>query len=100
GVREVLGIDVGVSEHTVLWREFLQGLVGRGLRGVQLVISDAHAGLKAAIGEVFLGSSWQRCSVHFARGLEARVPKGQQAMLGALVRSIVQQETGEMARAR
>lgn len=100
GVREVLGIDVGVSEHTVLWREFLQGLVGRGLRGVQLVISDAHAGLKAAIGEVFLGSSWQRCSVHFARSIEARVPKGQQAMVGALVRSIVQQESGAMARAR
>ena len=100
GVREVLGVDVGVSEHTVLWREFLQGLVARGLRGVQLVISDAHAGLKAAIGAVFLGASWQRCSVHFARSVEARVPKGQQAMVGALVRSIVQQESGEMARAR
>lgn len=100
GVREVLGIDVGISEHTVLWREFLQGLIGRGLRGVQLVISDAHPGLKAAIGEVFVGASWQRCAIHFVRNVEARVPKGQSAMVSTMVRSIVQQESGEQGRAR
>ena len=66
GVREVLGIAVGVSEDRVLWREFLQGLVGRGLRGVQLVISDAHPGLTAAIAQVFVGASWHRCKVHYA----------------------------------
>ncbi|MBI4212824.1 MAG: IS256 family transposase [Chloroflexi bacterium] len=66
GVREVLGFDVGMSEDLVLWREFLQGLVGRGLRGVQLVISDAHRGLKEAIAQVFVGAAWQRCRVHYA----------------------------------
>src|SRR5262249_9975742 len=55
GVREVLGLDVGLSEEVALWREFFQGLVARGLRGVQLVISDAHQGLKQAIAEVFAG---------------------------------------------
>ena len=100
GVREVLGISVGMSEHTVLWREFLQDLIGRGLRGVQLVISDAQLGLKAAVREVFVGASWQRCTVHFVRNVEARVPKGQQQMVSALVRSIFQQESGDTARSR
>ncbi|HEV8264888.1 MAG TPA: IS256 family transposase, partial [Gemmatimonadales bacterium] len=63
GVREVLGVEVGVSEDLVLWREFLQGLVGRGLRGVQLLVSDAHRGLKEAIAQVFVGAAWQRCKV-------------------------------------
>jgi putative transposase len=61
GVREVLGVDVGLSEDVALWRAFMQGLVARGLRGVKLVISDAHVGLKQAIKEVFLGAAWQRC---------------------------------------
>jgi transposase-like protein len=75
GVREVLGLDVGLCEEVVFWREFFQGLVARGLRGVQLVISDAHPGLKRAIAEVFVGAAWQRCRVHFMRNLLARVPK-------------------------
>src|SRR5829696_7264358 len=79
GVREVLGMDVGLSEDVVLWRGFFQSLVGRGLQGVQLVISDAHAGLKQAIREVFVGAAWQRCRVHFMRNLLARVPKTAQA---------------------
>jgi transposase-like protein len=54
GVREVLGVDLGLSEDVALWRAFLQGLVGRGLAGVRLVISDAHTGLKQAIREVFV----------------------------------------------
>src|SRR5437764_998957 len=58
GVREVLGLDIGLSEDVVLWREFLQGLVARGVRGVKLVISDAHPGLKQAVKEVFLGAAW------------------------------------------
>src|SRR5436190_16000905 len=57
GVREVLGLDVGLCEEVVFWREFFQGLVARGLRGVQLVISDAHPGLKRAIAEVFVGAA-------------------------------------------
>ena len=91
GVREVLGLDVGLSEDVVLWRMFLQGLVARGLHGVQLVISDAHVGLKQAIREVFVGAAWQRCRVHFMRNLLARVPKTAQAMVAATVRTIFQQ---------
>jgi transposase-like protein len=91
GVREVLGLDVGLCEEVVFWREFFQGLVARGLRGVQLVISDAHPGLKRAITEVFVGAAWQRCRVHFMRNLLARVPKKAQAMVAAAVRPIFQQ---------
>src|SRR5215210_7233896 len=91
GVREVLGLDVGLSEDVALWRSFLQRLVARGLHGVQLVISDAHAGLKQAIAEVFVGAAWQRCRVHFMRNLLARVPKTAQAMVAAAVRTIFQQ---------
>ena len=65
GRREILSIDVGEAETEAFWTEFLRGLVGRGLVGVQLAISDAHAGLKAAIATV-LGCCWQRCTVHYA----------------------------------
>src|SRR5829696_4712213 len=88
GVREVLGLDIGLSEDVALWRAFFQGLVARGLRGVQLVISDAHAGLKQAIREVFVGAAWQRCRVHFMRNLLARVPKTAQALVAAAVRPL------------
>jgi putative transposase len=91
GVREVLGLDVGLCEDVAFWREFFQGLVARGQRGVQLVISDAHPGLKRAITEVFVGAAWQRCRVHFMRNLLARVPKKAQAMVAAAVRPIFQQ---------
>jgi transposase-like protein len=91
GVREVLGMDVGLSEDVVLWRTFFQSLLGRGLHGVQLVISDAHAGLKQAIREVFVGAAWQRCRVHFLRNLLARVPKTAAAMVAATVRTIFEQ---------
>jgi putative transposase len=91
GVREVLGLDVGLSEDVEFWRSFFQSLVARGLRGVQLVISAAHPGLKRAIAEVFVGAAWQRCRVHFMRNLLARVPKKAQAMVAAAVRPIFQQ---------
>jgi transposase-like protein len=91
GVREVLGLDVGLSEDVEFWRSFFQSLVARGLRGVQLVISDANPGLKRAIAEVFVGAAWQRCRVHFMRNLLARVPKKAQAMVAAAVRPIFQQ---------
>jgi putative transposase len=67
GTREVLGTAVGDSESFDFWREFLAGLRARGLAGVHLVISDAHAGLKAAVAQQFTGASWQRCRVHFMR---------------------------------
>ncbi len=97
GVREVLGLDVGLSEDVALWRAFLQGLVARGVRGVKLVISDAHTGLKQAIKEVFTGASWQRCRVHFMRNVLARVPKTAQAMVAATVRTIFEQPDREAA---
>jgi putative transposase len=86
GVREMRGLDVGLRDDVVVWREFLQGLVARCVRSVKLVISDAHAGLKQAIKEVFLEAVYQRCRVHFLRNLLSRVPKNAQAMVAATVR--------------
>ena len=73
GTREVLGTAVGDSESFDFWREFLAGLRARGLAGVHLVISDAHAGLKAAVAQQFTGASWQRCRVHFMRNVGTAV---------------------------
>jgi transposase-like protein len=100
GVREVLGLDVGLSEDVALWRAFLQDLVARGVRGVQLVTSDAHPGLKQAIAEVFVGAGWQRCKVHFVRNLMARVPRTAQAMVAATVRTVFEQPDRAAAAAR
>jgi transposase-like protein len=100
GVREVLGVDIGLSEDVVLWREFFQSLIARGVRGVKLVISDAHPGLKQAVKEVFLGAGWQRCRVHFMRNLLARVPKSAQAMVAATVRTIFDQPDRAAAEAQ
>jgi putative transposase len=100
GVREVLGLDVGNTEDVVFWRAFFQSLVARGLRGVQLVISDAHAGLKQAIREVFVGAAWQRCRVHFMRNALARVGKTAQAMVAATLRTIFEQPSREAAEAQ
>src|SRR6187455_3486748 len=72
GRREIIGLDVGEAETEAFWREFLRSLVVRGLSGVQLAISDAHPGLKAALAQV-LGAPWQRCTVHFLRDLRGHV---------------------------
>ncbi len=88
GAREVLGVEVGDSEDETFWTKFCRSLKDRGLAGVRLVISDAHAGLKAAIRKCFSGASWQRCRVHFARNLLATVPKAHQEMVSAAFRSI------------
>ncbi len=88
GHREVLGFDVGDFEDGAFWTAFLRSLEARGLHGVQLVISDAHEGLKVAIGAVLTGAAWQRCRVHFLRNLLARVPKGNAEMVAAAVRTI------------
>jgi len=74
--REVLGMDVGDSEDGAFWTALLRGLKARGLHGVGLVISDAHAGLKRAIAAVFQGSSWQRCRVHFMRNVLSALVNG------------------------
>ena len=91
GEREILGFAVGASEEQAFWSEFLRSLVHRGLTGVQLVISDAHEGLKAAITQVFSGATWQRCRVHFMRNLLAHIPQGDKALVAAAVRTIFAQ---------
>jgi putative transposase len=85
--REILSIDVGEAETEAFWTDFLRGLVARGLVGVQLAISDAHAGLKAAIAKV-LGCAWQRCTVHFLRDCLGHARKDQHGLLAALIRPI------------
>ena len=91
GDREVLGIDVGDSEDGAFWTAFCKGLRARGLTGVALVISDHHLGLKAAIAATFVGSSWQRCRVHFMRNVLAKVPKASAEMVAAAIRTIFAQ---------
>jgi transposase-like protein len=91
GDRQVLGVDVGPSEDRAFWTAFLRSLVKRGLRGVRLVISDAHEGLKQAIGTVLTGTTWQRCRVHFMRNLLATVPHGTREAIAAIVRTIFAQ---------
>src|SRR3954467_11601082 len=99
GRREILSIDVGEAETEAFWTEFLRGLVKRGLVGVQLAISDAHAGLKAAIAKV-LGCAWQRCTVHFLRDCLGHARKDQHGLLGALIRPIFNADNLEQARDR
>jgi transposase-like protein len=91
GERQVLGIDAGPSEDRAFWTAFLRSLVKRGLTGVRLVISDAHEGLKQAIGTVLSGATWQRCRVHFMRNLLATVPQGAREAIAAIVRTIFAQ---------
>jgi putative transposase len=91
GRREVLGFDVGDSESGAFWTVFLRSLRARGLSGMQLVTSDAHTGLKAAVGSVLLGATWQRCRIHATRNLLALVPKGHADMVAAAVRTIFAQ---------
>jgi len=88
GDREVLGFDVGASEDEAFWLQFLRQLKQRGLKGVQLVTSDAHEGLKNALGQVLTGASWQRCRVHFMRNLLAHIPKRDKALVAAAVRTV------------
>jgi putative transposase len=91
GHREILGVDVVTSEDGAGWTAFLRDLVARGLSGVELVISDAHQGLKPAIAAVLPGASWQRCRTHFLRNLLCRVPKSAQGLVATLVRSVFAQ---------
>jgi putative transposase len=97
GYREVIGVDVGECETEAFWRSFLRGLVKRGLSGVQLVVSDAHAGLKAAIAQT-LDCPWQRCTVHFLRETLGHVRKDQQGMVAALLRPIFNADDRDQAR--
>ena len=99
GRREIVGLDVGEAETEAFWRDFLRSLVTRGLVGVQLAISDAHPGLKAALAQV-LGAPWQRCSVHFLRDCLGHARKDQHGLLGAVIRPIFRAESAKQARER
>jgi putative transposase len=91
GWRQVLGVDVGPSEDHAFWTQFLRSLVRRGLKGVALVISDAHEGLTRAVAKVLQGASWQRCRVHFMRNLLATVPRSASGAVAAIVRTVFAQ---------
>jgi putative transposase len=91
GRREIVGFDIVTAEDTAGWTAFLRSLVARGLSGVELVISDAHGGIKAAIAAVLGEASWQRCRTHFMANLATRVPKANWPMIATLVRSIFEQ---------
>lgn len=98
GERQVLGIEVAQKEMASSWSHFLEGLVTRGLRGVQLVVSDAHAGLRAAIPRVMNGCTWQRCSVHFLRNVLSVIPRKAQQLASASIRHIFHQASIEDAK--
>jgi putative transposase len=99
GVREVLGMAIGPSEAEPFWTGFLRSLMRRGLRGVKLVISDAHEGLKAAAAKV-LKATWQRCKVHFLRNALAHAGKGQRQMVLAMINTVFAQDSSEAASAQ
>jgi putative transposase len=91
GRREIIGFDIVTAEDTAAWTEFLRSLVARGLAGVELVISDAHGGIKAAIASVLAEAGWQRCRTHFMANLASRIPRANWPMIATLVRSIFEQ---------
>ena len=99
GRREVLGLDIGPSEAETFWTEFLRKLARRGLRGVKLVISDAHEGLKAAIAKV-LHATWQRCRVHLMRNLLAHAGRQGRGVVSAFIATAFAQEDADAARAQ
>jgi putative transposase len=96
GRREIVGLGIGPSEAEPFWSSFIKGLVRRGLKGVKLVISDAHEGLRLAITRV-LSATWQRCRVHWMRNALAHVPKGQHTMVAAAIRQAFLQPDAEAA---
>ena len=93
----MLAAGLGASEAEPFWTDFLRSLTRRGMRGVKLVISDAHEGLKAAVRKV-ISATWQRCRVHFMRNVLVRAPAGQRRMVSALIATIFAQETETAAR--
>jgi transposase-like protein len=97
GRREILGLDIGPSEAETFWTAFLRKLARRGLRGVKLVISDAHEGIKAAVAKV-LHASWQRCRVHFMRNVLAFAGKNGRRVVSAFIATAFAQDDAEAAR--
>ena len=99
GRREVLGMDIGASEAEAFWTAFLRQLRQRGLRGVKLVVSDAHEGLKAAVAKL-LHASWQRCRVHFARNALAYAGKNGRRVVAAFIATAFAQNDAEAAKSQ
>ena len=97
GRREVLGMAIGASEAATFWTEFLRSLARRGLRGVKLVISDDHKGLKAAVTRIF-NATWQRCRVHFMRNLLAHAGKQGRRVVSAFVATAFAQDDAQAAK--
>jgi putative transposase len=98
GERSILDLDIGGSEDSAFWTAFLRRLVQRGLRGVELAISDAHLGVQDAIGTVLTGATWQRCRVHTMRNILAHVPQRDKSMVVAAIRTIFAQPTQAQAK--
>ena len=98
GRREVLGLEIGTSEAEPIWTEFLRKLTRRGLRGVKLVVSDAHEGIKAAVSKV-LSATWQRCRVHFQRNALAHAGKSGRRVVSAFIATAFAQDSAEAASA-
>ena len=96
GRREILGMQIGTSEAEPIWTEFLRQLTRRGLRGVKLVVSDAHEGIKAAVTKV-LCATWQRCRVHFMRNALAHAGKSGRRVVSAFIGTAFAQETAQAA---
>ena len=99
GRREVLGMQIGHSEAEVFWTDFLRSLAHRGLRGVKLVISDSHQGIRASVSKVF-SATWQRCRVHFMRNALAHAGKSGRRVVSAFIATAFAQETPEVAKAQ
>ncbi|AMK25520.1 IS256 family transposase [Sphingobium sp. TKS] len=99
GRREVLGMAIGHSEAEVFWTDFLRSLARCGLRGVKLVISDAHEGIKASVAKVF-SATWQRCRVHFMRNALAHAGKSGRRVVSAFIATAFAQDTPETAKAQ
>ena len=99
GERRVLGLELSSgNDEGSAWPAFIRGLVGRGLHGVRLVISDDHAGLVRAVQQELLGSGWQRCRVHFTRNAQDLVPRSARSMVASAIRSVFEQPDGASAR--
>jgi putative transposase len=97
GRREVLGMDIGPSEAETFWTEFLRKLRRRGLRGVKLVVSDAHEGIKAAVAKL-MNASWQRCRVHTMRNALAHAGKSSRRVVSAFIATAFAQDSAEAAK--
>jgi transposase-like protein len=100
GRREILAVEVADTESEATYQEVFRSLKARGLRGVVLVTSDDHAGLRAAIGRHFQGASWQRCQVHFARNLQGLVGSKHRARLAGDLRAVFAAPDVTQARAQ